>query len=229
MQTKRGKLIVIEGTDGSGKATQAKLLVDKLEKSGHKVVKLSLPQYGKKSAGPTEEYLRGRYGRPHEVDSYTASVLYAVDHFDLAQEIKRLLAEEYIVIMDRYVDSNVGHQGGKIQDPEARAKFIDWLYDFEYDRLGIPRPDIVLILHVPANTSQQLALARQKELGKVADTHEVDLDHLRNAEKSYSWLAKNYPEGHKLIECTRGDELLTPEAIHELVWQQLSHIDVFNL
>lgn len=224
MQTKKGKLIVIEGTDGSGKATQAKLLVDKLEKSGHKVVKLSLPQYGKKSAGPTEEYLAGRYGRTGEVDPYTASALYAVDHFDLAQEIKRLLAEEYIVIMDRYVDSNVGHQGGKIADPDQRTKFIDWLYDFEYDRLGIPRPDIVLILHVPANMSQQLALARQKELGKVADTHETDLDHLQNAEKSYLWLARRFPADHKLIECVQDNQLLRPEQIHELVWQQLFHI-----
>ncbi len=218
-----GKLIVIEGTDGSGKATQANLLLKRLGERGLKPKKLSLPQYGKKSAGPTEEYLSGKYGQSYKVDPYAASVLFAVDHFDLAQEIKRLLREGYVVVMDRYVDSNAGHQGGKIKDRLKRAKFVRWLYELEYNILKIPKPDIVLILYMPAAVSQELALKRQSQLGKAADLHEANLDHLQGAEEAYLWLAENYPQEHKLIECIESGQILTPDKIHELVWKQLFH------
>jgi dTMP kinase len=220
--TTKGKLIVIEGTDGSGKATQAKLLIERLESAGTKVKKLALPQYGKKSAGPSQEYLAGKYGRPPEVDPYIASVLFSVDHFDAAREIRRHLDQGTMVIMDRYVDSNAGHQGGKIKDEENRAEFLKWLYDFEYGTLGIPKPDIVIILHVPAEMSQELARGRATAAGKTLDSHEADLEHLKSAESSYLWLARNFSTDHELIACLAKGQLLPPDEVHQLVWKKLA-------
>lgn len=217
-----GKLIVIEGTDGSGKKTQTQLLVQRLQKEGRPVSTFSFPQYGKKSAGPTEEYLNGRYGPASGVNSYAASIFYAVDRFDLSQEIKKQLSEGKTVVSDRYVDSSAGHQGGKMDDLKERKKYVDWLYDLEYRIFGIPKPDLVLILHVPAEVGQQLVDKKPVrdyiEHGK-RDVHEADPNHLKKAEESYLWLAKNDPAGHKLVECVKDGQLLSPEEIHNLVYK----------
>ncbi len=217
-----GKLIVLEGTDGSGKGTQFKHLVERLAHEGIKAVSLAFPQYGKKSSGPIEEYLNGRYGKAGEVNPYAASLFYAIDRFDVSKEIKARLEEGYLMILDRYVDSNAGHQGGKIKDAKEREKFIEWLYDIEYRILGIPKPNLVIILHVPAEIGQKLVAKKQArpylDGGKKSDAHEADLSHLKAAEASYLWLAKKYPEDHRLIECVENGELLTPEKIHTKVW-----------
>lgn len=213
-----GKLIVIEGTDGSGKATQTRLLLERLKREGFKVATLSLPQYGAKSAGPTEEYLTGKYGKPDEVSPYAASLLFAADHFDAALRIREFLAEGFTVVMDRYVDSNAGHQGGKIKDEESREEFLEWLYDLEYAILGIPKPDLVIVLHVPAQIAQGLALKRGEKAGKKADAHEADLEHLLSAQAAYLYLVKQFPLDHKMVECFRGG-LLHPEKIHDKVWE----------
>lgn len=220
----KGKLIVIEGTDGSGKATQSKLLVDRLVKQGLAVQTLVLPQYGKKSAGPIEEYLAGKYGKANEITPYEASVLFAVDHFDAAREIKKMLSHGFVVVMDRYVDSNAGHQGGKLGESRDRERFWRWLYDFEYGLLGIPKPDIVVFLHVPAAVAQKLAEARAKQAGKKLDLHEADMEHLRKAEEAYLQLINLYLHDHKLIECVSDGELRSPEDIHKDVWQEVQRI-----
>lgn len=217
----KGKLIVIEGTDGSGKKTQAALLIERLQKEGLKAVSKSFPQYGTKSAGPVEEFLSGKYGSPVEGNPYASSVFYAVDRFDLSQELKKLLAEGLIVILDRYVDSNVGHQGGKIKDPKEREKYVEWLYDFEYKILGIPRPNLTLILHVPAEINEKL-IPQKQTLFNVEKSHELGLEHLKNTEASYLWLAKKYPEDHMVIECIEDEALLSPEKIHEKVWDTIN-------
>lgn len=218
----KGKLIVIEGTDGSGKGTQVKLLVERLVREGYKTTTASFPQYGKKSSGPIEEYLNGKYGRPDEISPYAASLFYAIDRFDFSKEIRSRLNEGYLFILDRYVDSNAGHQGGKIKDPREREKFIEWLYEIEYRILGIPKPDMVIILHVPAEIGQKLVAQKQQRLylegNKKRDGHEADLDHLKNAEASYLWLAKKYRKDHQLVECVENGKLLPPEKIHEKVW-----------
>ncbi len=218
----KGKLIVIEGTDGSGKKTQANLLITRLKKTGLKVVSISFPQYGKKSAGLVEEYLNGKYGPSNNVDPYVASLFFALDRFDLATELKRRLNEKYIVILDRYVDSNAAHQGGKIKDKKARAHFLAWLYDLEYKILGIPKPDLTVILRVPAKMGQALVSQKTQRLyiegGKTHDGHEANLKHLSAAESAYIWLARKFPKDHVVIECTKGNKLLPPEKIHEKVW-----------
>ena len=217
-----GKLIVIEGTDGSGKGTQIKLLMERLLREGHKAATTAFPQYGKKSSGPIEEYLNGKYGKPDDVSPYAASVFYAIDRFDFSKEIRKQLGEDYLIILDRYVDSNAGHQGGKIKDPKEREKFIEWLYDTEYRIFGVPKPDLTVILHVPAQIGQKLVLQKQTRLyiegGRKQDGHEADFEHLKNAEASYLWLAKKFPEDHVVIECAEGDGILSPEIIQEKIW-----------
>ncbi|TSC78376.1 MAG: thymidylate kinase Tmk [Parcubacteria group bacterium Gr01-1014_33] len=221
MKRYKGKLIVLEGTDGSGKGTQTKLLVERLRREKYQVATLSFPQYGKKSAGLIEEYLNGAYGVPDTISPYAASLFYALDRFDAAFTIRMLLAKNDVVVLDRYVDSNAGHQGGKIKNPTERKKFLAWLYDLEYRILGVPKPDLVIILHVPARIGQKL-IAKKTTRSYIKkgtrDRHESNLSHLKNAENSYLWLAKEDPKCHKLIECTENGLLLSPENIHQKVW-----------
>lgn len=221
-----GKLIVLEGTDGSGKGTQLKLLAARLRKEKRSIATLAFPQYGRKSAGPIEEYLNGRYGtKPSDVGPYAASLLYAIDRFDASTRIRAWLATGKIVLLDRYVDSNAGYQGGKIRKESECNKFLAWLYDLEYRILGIPKPDLVIILHVPARISQRLVGQKSKRayLKKgTHDAHERDLAHLKNAERSYLWLARTHPKDHHVIECVKNGRLLTPEEIHEKIWEVLA-------
>lgn len=214
-----GKLIALEGTDGSGKATQTQLLLEKFRKERYKVTSLSFPQYGKKSAGLVEEYLAGSYGKSNEVNPYAASLFYALDRFDISSEIKRLLNLDFTILLDRYVDSNAGHQGGKITDGKERKKFLAWLYKIEYKILNIPKPDFVIILHLPAEIGQSLVKNKSKK-----DGHEQNLAHLKNAESSYLWLAQKFPKDHIVIECMENNKLLPPEKIHERVWEQIKKI-----
>ncbi|MBI3442882.1 MAG: thymidylate kinase [Candidatus Sungbacteria bacterium] len=218
----RGQLFVLEGTDGSGKGTQFKLLLTRLRRLRCLVETLSFPQYGTKSAGLIEEYLNGKYGAdPTDVSPYVASLFYALDRFDAATKIRTWLTERKIVLLDRYVDSNAGHQGGKIQDLAKRKNFLHWLYRTEYHILGVPKPDIVFILHVPASIGQRL-VAQKSERGYLGgathDIHEADLQHLKDAEQSYLWLARTYPKDHCVIECVEDGRLLSPAQIHEKIW-----------
>lgn len=219
-----GKLIVIEGTDGSGKGTQAKLLTEKLTRDGSVVEKISFPQYGQASAGPIEEYLNGKYGDADKVSPYAASLLFAVDRFEAIPKIRAIKESGKVGIFDRYVDSNAGHQGGKISDTAGREKFLAWLYDLEYTILGIPKPDLVIILHVSTDSNLELIRGRGEkahiEKGN-KDGHEANVQHLRNAEQSYLWLAKHDPEVHCLIECMDGGRLRSPEEVHQLVYAEL--------
>src|SRR6266403_2732213 len=147
-QKPRGKFIVIDGTDGSGKTTQFKLLQDTLQAEGYEVETTDFPQYGKKSAGLVEEYLNGKYG--NEVNPYASSIFYAVDRFDASKQMQEWLDQGKIILSNRYVLASAGHQGGKIEDKDERVKFFRWLNNLEYKIFGIPQPDLNIILHVPA-------------------------------------------------------------------------------
>jgi dTMP kinase len=122
-----GKLIVLDGTDGSGKATQLELLKKRLEEEGFEVVTADFPQYNKKSAGLVEEYLSGKYGEAEAVTPYQASIFYAVDRFDARAQLRQWLAEGKIILANRYVSANMGHQGGKIKNALERKAFFNWL------------------------------------------------------------------------------------------------------
>lgn len=218
--SQKGRFIVIDGTDGSGKATQANLLVEELKLAGYKVEMADFPQYGSKSAGLIEKYLNGDYG---QVGPEAASIFYAIDRFDASFKIRQWLKEGKIVISNRYVTANAGHQGGKIADNFQRLKFFKWLNNLEYHIFAIPRPDLNIILHMPAAMAQKLvdkksAGDRQYVNGKKRDLHEADIKHLKNAEKVYQEIARLFPNT-KLIECTVHGKLLSPGEVHNKVWE----------
>ena len=215
----KGKFIVIEGTDGSGKATHLQLAVDKLRAEGKDVEVLDFPQYGTKSAGPVEEYLNGKYGGVNEVSPYAASLLYAVDRFDASFRMRQALNAGKVVISNRYVLSNAAHQGTKIKNPAERKKFLEWLDDIEYGAMKIPRPDIIIFLHVPAEIGYELVLkktARAHLNGKKQDIHEADLAYLKSVETTYQELAASDPKINT-IECAPRGTLLSIEEINPLV------------
>lgn len=224
---RRGKLIVIDGSDGSGKGTQTKLLAKSLELSGYQVKVADFPQYGHKSAEPIEAYLNGAYGK--DLNPYAASLFYAIDRFDASFQMKQWLDEGIIVISNRYVTSNAGHQGGKITDRFERLKFFKWLDNLEYGILDIPKPDLTIILHVPATIAQQMIDKKGKvgreyiKGGKNKDMLESDLSHLKQAVQTYQEVAKLFPK-IKMINCMDGKKLFAPKTIHNKVWELVRRI-----
>lgn len=206
----KGKLIVIDGTDGCGKHTQTLLLKENLEKEGYLVETIDFPQYGLKSAGPTEEYLSGKYGSSDDVDAYQASVLYAVDRFDASFKIKKWLKEGKFVICDRYVSANMGHQAGKIDNLEKRDEFLDWLFDLEYNIFKIPKPDINIFLYLDIEIAKKLAQDNTSKKFtnniKENDIHENDLNHLRKALQAFRYVSKKYSWVE--IDCSNKDKTI---------------------
>lgn len=218
----KGKLIVIDGTDGSGKGTQVALLLKRLKREGYRTHLVDFPQYGKKSAGPVEEYLNGKYGM---LNPYQGSLLYAVDRLDASFAIRNALTEGRVVIANRYVTANAGHQGAKIAGFRERQKFFRWLDELEYGVIGLPRPDLTLVLRVPAHIAQMLVDKKSKQArvyaqGKKRDIHEADLGHLRRAEQTYVQIAETFPRV-ELLECTVGDVLLPVQEVHEMIWKKI--------
>jgi len=214
----RGKFIVIEGTDGSGKTVQFERLVLALPE-GTKVGTLDFPQYGEPSSYFVQKYLTGKYGG--EVGPYAASVFYAVDRFDVKLKLSQWIAEGRAIIANRYVASNMGHQGGKIGTRNEREKFYKWLYDLEYGIFGIPKPDLNIVLRVPAEVSYELVAKRSGRGyldGKKHDLREPDLADLKRAEEVYLEIAELFPGDFQVVECAPGGILLTPDEIHEKVW-----------
>jgi dTMP kinase len=219
----QGKLIVICGTDGSGKATQTQLLVDRLKKQGIAVETISFPQYGKKSAALVEEYLNGTFGAAKDVGPYRASIFYACDRYDASFQMRKWLDQGKIVVCNRYVSANQGHQTGKIKDPIERDKFLEWLDHLEFELFKIPKPDLNILLYMPSAVGQKLVDKkghRDYVGGKKRDIHEADLQHLRDAEEAYAYVADKF--NWLRIDCNNGDEPLPISAIHENVWSQIS-------
>ncbi|MBP7992051.1 MAG: thymidylate kinase [Candidatus Magasanikbacteria bacterium] len=215
-----GIFISIEGTDGSGKGTQTELLVNRLRAEGKEVEVVSFPQYGESSAAVVEDYLHGKFGTAQEVGPYRGSVFYAIDRYAASKKIRAWLAENKIVIANRYVGSNMAHQGGKISNSSEQEKYFAWVYNLEYTIFAIPKPDFSLILHVPAEVAQNLVdqkEAREYLHGKKRDIHEDDIAHLKAAETTYLKIAQTFPE-YTVIECAPGGELQSVEQVHQSIW-----------
>ena len=226
----QGKFIVFEGLDGSGKSTQAKLLAEHLKKEGFEVEKIDFPQYGTKSAGLVENYLVGKYGGPSKVSPYVASIFYACDRYDASFQLKQWLKEGKFVISDRYVASNIAHQGGKIRNKKEREKFIKWIYKLEYKMFEIPKPDICFILKTSPQVAKKMAPLvtdaekrekRKAYLGKsnIRDLHERDITHLKNALRTYLEIARKLPREYKVIDCLKQGRFLSPDVIHQKIWK----------
>lgn len=216
----KNPLFVIDGIDGSGKDTTVTLLTEKMRGMEYPVSKISFPQYGSKSAGPVELYLKEEIAPVSKFDAYAASLFYAVDRTFARFEIEKKLVEG-IVIADRYVSSNAGHQGSKISDPRSREKFLRWLYDLEYNILHVPRPTKTILLLLPPEIAEQRKRAQREKQNANLDGHERDVEHIRQSAAVYRWLAKTYPTDFAVIETVRGDTELTPNEVVEEVWQEV--------
>ena len=188
-----GKLIIIEGTDGSGKQTQTELIYNKLTLllGIEKIKKLSSPNYESKSSEPVKMYLSGEFGKNVEdVNAYAASILYSVDRFaSFKTEWENFYNGGGVIISDRYTTSNMIHQASKIRDDSEREKYLKWLIDLEWNKIAIPKPDLVLFLDVPFEVSQRLIEERKNKItgDNKKDIHENNTEYLKN---SYN-IAKN--------------------------------------
>lgn len=225
MKTTTGKIIVIEGKDGSGKATQTKLLFERLVSLGYAVETLDFPQYSTNVHGKLlRECLDGKHGDFLSVDPKIASVLYAADRFESKPIIEKWLAEGKIVILDRYASANQLHQGGKLRDEASRKEFLEWLDKLEFGVFGIPRPDIVLYLDVPVEASMKLAADRAKEKGISADLAESDAKHQIEAQESAASILKGFNNWVR-IDCGDGRKgIQSREAIAENVFKAIEHL-----
>lgn len=215
----RGKLIVLDGGDGSGKTVQTDLLIGRFGKEGLPAQTVSFPRYETPTGAIVKSYLNGAFGPPMEVGAKAASVLYATDRWAAFREgVFAPLEQGVSMVANRYAASNMAHQGSKIVDPAERTAFFRWNDELEHGIFGIPRPDLNVILHVPAEVSIGLIDGR----GNAKDGHE-NVEHLRRAEATYLELARSFP-GFVLIECVRDGVLLPREDIHELVWAEVRKV-----
>lgn len=223
---KKGKLIVIDGGDGSGKATQAKLLIDYLKKKKFKVKSVDFPQYYSSFSGKTVAmFLRGEFGQLDAVSPYLASLPYALDRASVREEMEEFLAKGGIIIANRYATSNMAHQSAKIASSADRKKYLDWVYELEYKVLKIPKEDAVVYLYVPWEIGYELTKnkdARAYLNGKANDIQEEDMKHRRAAEKMYLRLAKE--KGWIQINCTVDGKLLSIDEIHRILLSKLTFI-----
>ena len=215
----KGRFIVIEGTDGSGKATQAKVLARWLREQGRTVVEIDFPQYGQPAAYFEEQYLAGRYGSLDEVGPKRASLFYALDRYDASFALRQALSDGAIVIADRYVGSNMGHQGAKIADDTARQEYYRWIEHLEFEILGIPRPDLNVVLLMPAALALEFARARSEV---AADLHEANLPHLIKAERTYRELCQLFPRAFAPIECTKSGNVLAITRIQAAIRERIA-------
>ena len=213
----KGRLIVLEGTDGTGKTTQVRLMARRLEQEGVLFRQVKFPRYGSPFAAPVERYLQGDLGtRPGDVSAYAASTLYAVDRYASYRQEWR---EEYeggkLILADRYTTSNAVHQAPKLPE-EERWTYLNWLFDLEYNRLALPEPDLMIYLDLPAEISAQMLRLRQEATHTKADIHEQDGAYLRACRESARDIAGRL--GWKVVDCSRAGAMRTPEDIHEELW-----------
>jgi len=216
-----GKLIVIEGTDGSGKSTQFKLLSQRLERENHPFRRLVFPRYAEESSALIRMYLGGQFGtKPSDVNAYAASAFYAVDRYaSYKQDWGQWYEDGGLVISDRYTTSNAVHQASK-EVGEKQAEFLKWLYEFEYDRLQLPRPDLVIYLDMPTDYTERLMRHREAETNTQADIHEKDLSYLATCRETGRTAAAYY--GWKIITCVRDGQMRSIEDIHEEIYRYIA-------
>lgn len=226
---KKGKFIVIDGTDGSGKATQVELLAKVLRREGKKVQIVDFPEYYNNFFGKFIGHcLTEQYYNFIKVHPKIASVLYAADRFESKEKIENWLKKGCIVISNRYVSANQIHQGGKIVSAKKRADFLRWLDEMEYGVFKIPRPDMTLYLSLPIPIVMKLIGERDGKmkrayLKKKKDVHENDVQFLINSRKSAVWLVNKIQNFIK-IECSAKNSILSREIIHEKIYKEVKKV-----
>jgi len=224
----KGTIISIEGTDGAGKHTQQQLLAKSLKEQGYDVFEQSFPNYESDSSAPVKMYLGGEFGASANcLDAYQASTLYAVDRMcTYKKSIEPHYENGEIILFDRYVQSNFIHQCSKIEDEDEKKEFIAWEEDFEYNLLGIPRPNIVFFIEMPVEKSLELARSRADyKTGGKKDIHEEDPTHLQKSYDNGLNLAKKL--GWTIIHCVdENNNLKTIDDIHaEIMTHVRAYLD----
>ena len=212
-----GKLIVIEGTDGSGKSTQFRLLTERVAAEGRPFEKLVFPQYKEESSALIRMYLGGEFGsKPSDVNAYAATAFFAVDRY---ASYKKVWGQWYenggLILSDRYTTSNAVHQASK-EPEENRAAYLKWLYEFEYENLGLPCPDLTIYLDVPTDFTEKMMRSREAATNTTADIHEQDLEYLATCRRTGKAAAEFY--GWTVINCVRDGQMRSIEDIHEEIY-----------
>ena len=210
-----GKLIVIEGTDSSGKQTQAELLYEKYKKMGKKVMKVTFPNYESPSSAPVKMYLNGEFGENvGEVNTYAVSTMFAVDRYASFKTIwEKFYNDGGIIISDRYTTSNMVHQASKMDDKVEKDGYLEWLAELEYERMGIPKPDMVVFLNMPTEMAYKLMEKRKNKITgeDKKDIHENDREYMQKSHDNACYIANKY--SWKEIMCVKGGELKTIDEI----------------
>ena len=216
-----GKLIVIEGTDGSGKSTQFRLLTQRLEAENRVFQKLVFPQYAEPSSALIRMYLGGEFGsNPSDVNAYAASAFYAVDRYASYKKVWGTWYEQGgLVVSDRYTTSNAVHQASK-EPVENQAAFLKWLYDFEYDKLGLRCPDLIIYLDVPTDFTEAMMRRREADTNTHADIHEQDMEYLATCRRTGKAAADYY--GWTVIDCVKYGTMRSIEDIHEEIYRHVA-------
>ena len=216
-----GKLIVLEGTDGSGKSTQFQRLTERLSREGRQFQKLVFPQYSEPSSALIRMYLGGEFGaKPSDVNAYAASAFYSVDRYASYKKVwGRWYENGGLVVSDRYTTSNAVHQASK-EPPEKQSDFLNWLYDFEYNKLGLPRPDLVVYLDVPTDCTEKMMRSREAATHTHADIHEQDLEYLATCRRTGKAAAEYY--GWTVIPCVKDGAMRSIDDIHEEIYRHVA-------
>jgi dTMP kinase len=220
----KGKLIIIEAGDGSGKATQTRALYEHLLADGHRVHRIEFPDYEADSSMLVRMYLRGDFGgHAEDVNAFAASTFFAVDRYaSFRMKWKKFYDAGDIILADRYTTSNMVHQAVKLTDAKERDEFLDWLWDLEFTKMGLPVPDRVVFLNMDPAIADRLIAARAQETGQAKDIHEKDADYLHRCHQAYVVLAQKY--GWSQVKCDQAGQLRSIEAIHAEVYQAIREI-----
>lgn len=217
-----GKLIVLEGSDGSGKATQTTRLLERLLNLRVKAMRVSFPNYESESSALIRMYLRGDFGgNAEDVNPYAASTFYAVDRFASFQNWKEFYEDDGIILADRYVGSNMAHQSAKFKRKADREKFFNWIDDFEFKKLQLPRPDLTFFLDMPPEIAAMLRRKRGRE-----DIHESDAAYMVKSYNAYKEIAKKFD--WKIIDCAAGNFTKSAVDIHEEIFRVVEMMLIGN-
>lgn len=223
---KRGRLIVIEGTDSSGKETQTAILFERLSEKISNIRKISFPNYESPACAPVKMYLAGEFGTDAEkVNPYPASTMYAIDRYaSYKTDWGKFYNDGGIIITDRYTTSNMVHQASKIDNSQEKEMYLSWLEDLEYSKMGIPRPDLVIFLNMPTETAQKLMAERKNKITgeDKKDIHEKNVEYLKKSHENACEISKKY--SWKEIKCVENDRLKTIEEISNEVFELVNGI-----
>ncbi len=218
-----GIIITIEGSDGSGKKTQTKNIVELAKSKGYLIETKSFPQDDKFWGKLVRYHLSGAVGDLDSIDPKDSSRLYAFDRLSAQEEIKQWLAEDKNIILDRYMESNFGHQGGKFKKLQERVDMIGWIYDLEVNQLKIKPSDYIVYLDLPVEWSQE---AMKKE-GRKKDIHESNVEYLVRVQDTYRMLCKSNEDWIK-IDCLKRSERIPEKELTEVIWNNIEPLLVKN-